>query len=420
MDDTLDYALSQDRADELKDFRAQFHFPLAGNTPALYFCGNSLGLQPKKAEAYVHRVMNAWKTYAVGGYMIGDAPWMYYADRFKAPLAALTGALPHEVSVMNTLTVNLHLLLCSFYRPTQERYKILLEAGAFPSDQYAAQTQAIHHGLDPKEALIEVAPRPGEKLIREEDLLEAIRQAGPSLAVVLIGGVNYYTGQNFDLKTITAAAHAVGALAGYDLAHAVGNVPMQLHDWDVDFAVWCSYKYLNGGPGAAGAVYIHERFSLDPAFPRFGGWGGSRLDTRFDMLPDFTPERGADGWNLSVAAALVMGGLEASLELFMEAGLDRLRAKSLRLTGYMEYLFTKLPGGAFEVITPRREEARGAQLSVYFYYEGAALQKSLAAAGIITDYRDPGVIRFSPAPLYNSFEDVYLLYEALGAILKTR
>jgi kynureninase len=272
--------------------------------------------------------------------------------------------------------------------------------------------------LDPKEALIEIGPRPGEKLIREEDILQAIRQAGSSLAVVLIGGVNYYTGQSFDLNTITAAAHAAGALAGYDLAHAVGNVPMQLHEADVDFAVWCSYKYLNGGPGAAGAVFIHERFSMDPGYPRFGGWGGSKLDTRFEMRPDFVPEKGADGWNLSVAASLILGSLEASLELFAQAGMERLRAKSVRLTGYLEYLLGLLPGGTFDIITPRLEAARGAQLSVYFYREGAALQKALAAAGIITDYREPGVIRFSPAPLYNSFEDVYRLYEALGKILK--
>lgn len=414
MDDTLTYALEQDRADELKDFRSEFHFPKAG---ALYFCGNSLGLQPKKAEAYVTRVLDAWKTYAVGGYMTGEAPWMYYHERFKKPLSILTGALPHEVSVMNTLTVNLHLLLCSFYRPTPGRYKIIVEAGAFPSDQYAAQTQVRHHGLDPEEAIIEIGPRPGEMLIREEDLLEAIRQEGAELALVLIGGVSYYTGQYFDLKTITAAAHAVGAIAGYDLAHAVGNVPMQLHDWDVDFAVWCSYKYLNAGPGSTGAVYIHERYCLDPQFPRFGGWGGSNLETRFEMLHDFTPEKGADGWNLSVAQALVLGGLEASLELFTQAGLDRLRAKSIRLTGYLEYLLDCLPEGHFEIISPRTQEARGAQLSVYFYKEGQALQRALAEAGIVTDYREPGVIRFSPTPMYNNFEDVYRLYEALRSIL---
>jgi kynureninase len=413
MNDTLAYALARDQADELKDFRSAFYFPLAGDKEALYFCGNSLGLQPKGAEVYVTRVMDAWKTYAVGGYMQGEAPWMSYAQRFREPLGILTGALPHEVSVMNTLTVNLHLLLCSFYRPQAGRYKILLEAGAFPSDQYAAQTQALYHGFDPTDALIEVSPRPGEMLIREEDLLEAIAQAGPSLALVLVGGVSYYTGQFFDLGAITKAAHAVGALAGFDLAHAVGNVPLRLHDWDVDFAVWCSYKYLNGGPGSSGAVYIHERFSMDPRYPRFGGWGGSKYDTRFQMVHDFTPEPGADGWNLSVAQALVLAGLEASLELFAQAGMDRLRAKSIRLTNYLEYLLGLLPQGDFDIITPRAEHARGAQLSVYFYREGPSLQTDLARAGIVTDYREPGVIRFSPAPLYNSFEDVFRLYETL-------
>ena len=417
MNDTLAYALAQDQADELKDFRSQFYFPPAGEKPALYFCGNSLGLQPKGAEAKVARVLEAWKTYAVGGYMQGEAPWMTYTQRFNKPLGVITGALPHEVSVMNSLTVNLHLLMSSFYRPDAGRYKILLEAGAFPSDQYAAQTQVGHHGFDPGDALIEVGPRSGERLIREEDLLEAIRNAGPSLALVLVGGVSYYTGQYFDLGAITKAAHAVGALAGFDLAHAVGNVPLNLHDWDVDFAVWCSYKYLNGGPGASGAVYIHERFSLDPRVPRFGGWGGSDSATRFQMLHDFVPERGADGWSLSVAPALTLASLEASLELFAQAGMDRLRTKSIRLTNYLEYLLSNLPAGTFEILTPTAEHARGAQLSVYFYKGGPSLQTALAQAGIITDYREPGVIRFSPTPLYNSFEDVYRLYEALGTIL---
>jgi kynureninase len=414
MDNTLSYALLQDQLDELKDFRSHFYFPVKG---PIYLCGNSLGLQPKGAAAKVEGHMESWRTNALDGYGQGEAAWMSYGERFKKPLCALTGSLPHEVSVMNTLTVNLHLLLCSFYRPTGQRYKILVEAGAFPSDQYATDTQVQHHGLDPLKAIIEVGPRSGEKLIREEDLLKAIREAGPSLALVLIGGVNYYTGQFFDLAEVTKAAHAVGALAGFDLAHAVGNVPLRLHDWGVDFAAWCNYKYLNGGPGAAGAIYIHERYSLDPGVPRLAGWSGSELKTRFQMPRTFIPEPGTDGWALTLAQGLVLGGLEASLELFTQAGLTRLRAKSIRLTGYLEYLLGLLPKDAFEIITPRSEGSRGAQLSVYFPQGGSALQTRLSDAGIVVDYREPGVIRISPAPLYNNFEDVYRFYEALSAAL---
>lgn len=418
MNDTLAYALEQDEKDELKAFRDQFYFPTtADGKPATYFCGNSLGLQPKGAQACVQRVLDAWRTYAVGGYMKGDAPWMTYAERFREPLASITGARPHEISVMNSLTVNLHLLLASFYRPTRTRYKILLEAGAFPSDQYATQTQVAHHGFNPGDALIEVSPRANEQYIREEDIAGKITEAGDSLALVLIGGVSYYTGQYFDLEAITKAAHEAGALCGFDLAHAVGNVPMKLHDWDVDFAVWCSYKYLNGGPGAAGAVYIHERYSLDPKTPRLAGWSGSDLKTRFEMPHDYTPQPGADGWALSIAPGLVLGGLEASLDLFARAGMDRLRAKSVRLTNYLEYLLGHLPKDSFEVITPRSERARGAQLSVFFPTGGQTLQTNLAKAGIITDYREPGVIRLSPTPFYNSFEDCYKVNRALQTLL---
>ncbi len=432
MEETRAYAISQDQADELSGFRSEFHFPnaVAGATtgsdaipagadtvaapPAgAYFCGNSLGLQPKGAAAKVEEVLQNWREYAVDGYGRGSAPWMTYADRFKTGLSTIVGCLPAEVSVMNTLTVNLHLLLCSFYNPSKTRYKIIIEAGAFPSDQYAAQTQIRFHGLRPEDVLVEVTPRPGEKLIREEDLLALIKENDATLSLVLLGGVSYYTGQFFDLARITAAAHAVGALAGFDLAHAVGNVPLKLHDWDVDFAVWCSYKYLNGGPGASGAIYIHERWSMNPAVTRLGGWGGSEAKTRFLMPREFVPEPGADGWNLSVGQALVLASLEASLELFERAGMDRIRAKSLRLTGYLEYLLSRIPGKKFELITPADPGARGAQLSLFFPTGGAALQAALSAKGILVDYREPGVVRVSPAPLYNSFADVFLFYETI-------
>jgi kynureninase len=414
MEASLQYARAQDQADELNSYREQFYFPTM--SPArnqVYLCGNSLGLQPKGTGACVQRFLDAWKQYAIGGYFKGEAPWMTYANRFKGPLATMVGARETEVSVMNTLTVNLHLLLCTFYRPKEERFKILIEAGAFPSDQYAAQTQVRFHGYEPNDALVQVRPRPGERTIREEDILEAIARHGSSLALVLIGGVNYYTGQLFDLGTITQAAHEVGALAGYDLAHAVGNVPLQLHADEVDFAVWCSYKYLNGGPGASGAVYIHEKFSSDPTVLRFGGWGGSLAKTRFDMPEQFTPEPGADGWNLSVAQALVLAGLEASLDIFQSAGLDKVRAKSIRLTGYLHWLLNQIPGTPFELLTPAEPEKRGAQLSLYFPEGGKELQAALQEAGIVVDYREPGVIRVSPAPLYNSFEDVFKFYEII-------
>ena len=422
MEASFTYAAALDEADELRRFRDEFYFPAreganqSGGGPAVYFCGNSLGLQPKGAAAGAERILEAWKEYAVAGYFKGEAPWMQYGARFKKGLSEIVGCKESEVTVMNTLTVNLHLLLCSFYKPTPQRYKILVEAGAFPSDQYAVETQVRFHGLEPDQAIVEVSPREGEKCIREEDLETAINQAGPALALVLIGGVSYYTGQFFDIERITRATHAVGAMAGFDLAHAAGNVPMRLHDWNVDFAVWCGYKYLNGGPGAAGCAYIHERFSSDPHFHRFGGWGGSDTKTRVLMPKAFTPEPGADGWNLSVAQGLVMAGMEASLELFEAAGMERLRRKSETLTGYLEYLLGQLTGRPFELITPRDPAARGAQLSLFFPKNGAAVQAALSEAGIVTDYREPGVIRVSPAPLYNSFTDVYRLYEVLAKV----
>ncbi len=415
MEASLTYARAQDASDELRDYRKQFYFPSTGE---VYFLGNSLGLQPVGAKAMVDRIVDSWKSYAIHGYGEGETAWLTYPNRFKQPLGALVGALPHEVAVMNSLTVNLHLLLASFYRPQPGRRKLLMEAGAFPSDQYAIESQIKAHGLTPEEALIEVSPRPGEKCIREGDLLRIIAEQGDSLALVLIGGVNYYTGQYFDLQTITRAVHENGALAGYDLAHAIGNLPMKLHDWDVDFAIWCSYKYLNGGPGAIGGLYIHERFGMDPTVPRLAGWSGSDLKTRFQMPKTFTPEPGADGWMLSIPPGLALAGLEASLELFHNAGMNRLREKSLRLTGYLEYLLDTIQNATFEIITPRDPEERGAQLSLFFPKGAKPIHTALSDVGITTDYREPGVIRIAPAPLYNNFEDVYRLYEAFHALTK--
>jgi kynureninase len=341
---------------------------------------------------------------------------MTYPAVLRAPLARIVGALEEEITVMNALTVNLHLLLLSFYRPTAGRYKVLVEAGAFPSDQYAIETQTRWHGYEPAKAIVEIGPRPGERLIREEDILEAIAVHGDSLALVLLGGLNYYTGELFDLAAITAAAHKAGALAGFDLAHAVGNVLLRLHDWDVDFAVWCSYKYLNGGPGAAGGAFLHERFIRDTTLPRMGGWWGNDESSRFNMQKGFIPKPTAEGWSMSTAQVFNMVCLKASLAIFDEAGFSRLLAKSRRLTGYLYTLLESLLDGGsrpFEIITPADPERRGAQLSLYFGDRAKGLQQQLADVGVVVDFRGPGVIRVSPAPLYNSFEDVYRFYHIL-------
>ena len=431
---TLAYAQQQDREDELKSFRSRFYFPRhrhevppEGQTAAgsfgdevIYFCGNSLGLQPREAEDYIRQELANWREMAIDGYWQARNPWMTYPADLRAPLARIVGALEDEITVMNALTVNLHLLLLTFYRPTAGRYKILVEAGAFPSDQYAIETQARWHGYDPADTIIEIGPRPGERLIREEDIFDAIAVHGDSLALVLLGGLNYYTGQLFDLAAITAAAHRVGALAGFDLAHAVGNVLLRLHDWDVDFAVWCSYKYLNGGPGAAGGAFLHERFIRDTSLPRLGGWWGNDESSRFNMEKGFIPKPTAEGWSMSTAQVFNMVCLKASLAVFDEAGFSRLQAKSRRLTEYLYTLMEQLrsdsgglESGGFDIITPSERDRRGAQLSLYFGDRAKGLQQQLGDEGIVVDFRSPGVIRVSPAPLYNSFEDVYRFYHIL-------
>jgi kynureninase len=426
----LAYAQEQDREDELRGFRDRFYFPKHaskigpdGQTAfggsegeIIYFCGNSLGLQPRDAEEYIRQELADWREMAIDGYWRAHNPWMTYPAVLRGPLAKIIGALEDEVTVMNALTVNLHLLLLTFYRPVPGRYKILVEAGAFPSDQYAMETQTRWHGYDPGAALVEVGPRPGERLIREEDILAAIAHHGDSLALVLLGGLNYYTGQLFDMAAVAAAAHRVGALAGFDLAHAVGNVPLRLHDWEVDFAVWCSYKYLNGGPGAAGGAFLHERFIRDTSLPRLGGWWGNDESSRFRMEKGFIPKPTAEGWSMSTAQVFNMVCLKASLAIFEEAGIARLQAKSRRLTGYLYTLLESL-GDGFEIITPTEPERRGAQLSLYFGDRAKALQQHLAEEGVVVDFRGPGVIRVSPAPLYNSFEDAYRFYHILRQLL---
>ena len=409
----LSFAREKDRVDPLCKFRDSFYLPQAHGRDAIYFCGNSLGLQPKTVEAAILQELQDWRGLAVLGYTKAKNPWLFYQQQFQKTLSALAGCLEDEVTVMNTLTMNLHLMLLSFYRPAGQRNKILMEAGAFPSDQYAVETQVKFHGLDPKSVILEIAPRVSEKLLREEDILKAIEENKDSLALVLLGGINYYSGQLFDMKAITRAAHKAGAMAGFDLAHAIGNVLLELHDWDVDFAVWCSYKYLNGGPGSVGGAYIHERYARNRNHTRLGGWWGNDERTRFLMEKGFIPKPDANGWNLSTAQVFNMVCLKASLEIFDQAGMQEIRKKSVELTGYLERLVLELPQIKAEIITPADPARRGAQLSLFFAENGKDIFLRMQEDGIIVDYREPGVIRVAPTPLYNSFEEVYRFCEIL-------
>ncbi|WP_343672326.1 kynureninase [Chitinophaga sp.] len=410
------FAEEQDQKDTLKNYRNQFYFPQRNGKDAIYFCGNSLGLQPKNVQPAVMQELEDWQQCAVEGYWGARNPWLYYQQYCSRPMVEIVGASQEELTVMNTLTVNLHLMMMTFYKPTKEKFKILMEAGAFPSDQYAVETQVKLHGLDPATAIIEVAPREGEFLIREEDIFEIIDQESSSLALILLGGINYYTGQLFNMQSITKAAHRAGAVVGFDLAHVVGNVPVKLHDWEVDFAVWCSYKYLNGGPGAVGGAFIHERHARDRNRPRLGGWWGNEETIRFKMEKGFEPKNRAEGWQISTAQVFNMVALKASLELFESAGMAALRDKSIRLTNYLEFLLKHIENIKFEIITPKNCKERGAQLSLLFHDRGKDIQQKMTDAGIIVDWREPGVIRVSPAPLYNSYGDVFHFYEIIANI----
>ncbi|WPV69073.1 kynureninase [Chitinophaga sp. LS1] len=410
------FAEEQDRKDTLKNYRNQFYFPQRNGKDAIYFCGNSLGLQPKNVQPAVMQELEDWQQCAVEGYWGARNPWLYYQQYCSRPMVEIVGASQEELTVMNTLTVNLHLMMMTFYKPTKEKFKILMEAGAFPSDQYAVETQVKLHGLDPATAIIEVAPREGEFLISEEDIFQIIDQESSSLALILLGGINYYTGQLFNMQSITKAAHKVGAVVGFDLAHVVGNVPVKLHDWEVDFAVWCSYKYLNGGPGAVGGAFIHERHARDRNQPRLGGWWGNEETIRFKMEKGFEPKNRAEGWQISTAQVFNMVALKASLELFESAGMAALRDKSIQLTNYLEFLLKHIENIKFEIITPKNCNERGAQLSLLFHDRGKEIQQKMTEAGIIVDWREPGVIRISPAPLYNSYGDVFHFYEIIANI----
>ncbi|HTN17112.1 MAG TPA: kynureninase [Chitinophagaceae bacterium] len=415
-DTTLEYARTQDLLDVLHPFRERFLFPQHNERNTVYFCGNSLGLQSSAVQYLMDAELADWAKYGVEGHFEARSPWFSYHQQFSDNLALIVGAKKEEVVAMNTLTVNLHLLLLSFYRPGNGRYKILMEAGAFPSDQYAIESQVRMYGYDPEDAIIEVKPREGAHIIEEEDILTAIREAGDSLAVVLFGGVNYYTGQLFDMAAMTQAAHAAGAYCGFDLAHAAGNVPLQLHEWQVDFACWCSYKYLNSGPGGVGGAFVHETHGNNPDFFRLAGWWGNEEQTRFKMKKGFVPQKGAGSWQMSNAPVFNMVAHRASLDLFQKATMPALREKSIRMTAYLEYLLQQLTHLSFTIITPKDPNKRGAQLSMLFDERGKEVFHALTENGVIADWREPNVIRIAPVPMYNNFEDCHRFYEILAAL----
>lgn len=414
-ENNLSFARKLDREDQLKKFRSQFLIPKVNGKTALYFTGNSLGLQPKSTKSFIYQELVDWAKLGVEGHLHAKRPWLYYHKFTKKALAQIVGAKPSEVVAMNQLTVNLHLMMVSFYRPTKQRYKLIVEAGAFPSDQYAFESQAKFHGLNPEEAIVELKPREGERTLRTEDIVKTIEQHGASIALVLFGAVQYYTGQFFEIEKITSAAHAVGAYAGFDCAHAVGNVELNLHKNNVDFAVWCSYKYLNSGAGSIAGAFVHERHANNNTLPRFAGWWGHHEGERFQMKKGFIPMPGVDGWQLSNFPVLSGAAHIASLEIFQAAGIKNLRRKSIQLTGFLEFLLNEIDREEkyFSVFTPKKSKERGCQLSIHVKHEGKKVFTKLSKAGVIADWREPGVIRVAPVPLYNTFEDVFRFAEIL-------
>ncbi len=418
----IEFAKELDANDSLKDFRDKFFIPQHEEKDCVYFTGNSLGLQAKTTSQYVQQELDDWAKLGVEGHFQAKNPWMPYHEIFPKQLSKIVGCKENEVVVMNQLTVNLHLLMVTFYRPTKERYKIICEAKAFPSDQYAFETQATYHSFNPADAVIEVSPREGEHTLRTEDILSTIKQHGDSVAVVLFGGVNYYTGQLFDMKAITEAAHSVGAYAGFDLAHAAGNAELHLHDWNVDFACWCSYKYLNSGPGGVAGVYINEKHAANKELPRFAGWWGHTKETRFKMEKGFEPIPTAEGWQLSNAPVLSMAAHKASLDIFEEAGMERLHEKRKLLAGYLHFVLNEINDRQqekiLEIITPTNVTERGCQVSMLMLKNGKEIFNDLTKQGVIADWREPNVIRIAPVPLYNSFEDVYEFGNIISSILE--
>jgi len=421
VENTLSFAQQLDEQDELRSFREKFYFPQHQGKNCIYFTGNSLGLQPRTAQAYVQQELNDWANMGVEGHFSAKHPWMNYHEMFPSILSKLIGCKENEVVVMNSLTVNLHLLLVSFYRPTAQKFKIICEEKAFPSDQYALESQVRYHGFDPEEAIIEIKPRAGEHTLRTEDITDSILAHKDELALVMFGGVNYYTGQFFDIKKITEAAHEVNVPAGFDLAHAAGNVELKLHDWNVDFACWCSYKYLNAGPGSIAGGYIHESHVNNKTLPRFAGWWGYTKETRFKMEKGFTPIATAEGWQLSNAPILLLAAHKASLDIFAEAGIENLHAKRKKLTAFLHFVLNdinaKQAKKLINVITPSNENERGCQVSILMESKGKEVFKELTKQGVVADWREPNVIRVAPVPLYNSFEDVWKFGSIIQNIL---
>lgn len=418
-ENNLNFALELDEQDELKTYRNKFHIPIIDGKETIYFTGNSLGLQPKSTIDYINKELQDWAKWGVEGHFNAKNPWFAYHEMFAEPIAKIVGAKPKEVVVMNNLTVNLNLLLVSFYRPTETRYKIICEAKAFPSDQYALEMQVKNAGLNPDEAIIEVSPRAGERTIHNEDIIAAINEAGDSLACVMIGGVNYFTGQVFDMKAITEAAHKVGANCGFDLAHGAGNIELKLHDWDVDFACWCSYKYLNSGPGGVSGIFVNERHCNNTDLPRFAGWWGHEKETRFLMEKGFKPIKSAEAWQMSNAPILSMAAHKAAIDIFDEVGMEKLLKKQKLISGYLEFIVDDVNKSltsdkkSLEIITPRNWNERGSQVSVIAHGFGKNLFDTLTKEGVISDWREPNAIRMAPIPLYNSFEDIYRFGEIL-------
>ncbi len=395
-----------DRNDVLASFRSKFRIPVKNGKEQIYFLGNSLGLQPHSTTKHIERILTDWSQLGVEGFFEGDRPWMSIHEQLAEKLSPIVGAKPSEIVVMNSLTVNLHLMLVSFYQTEGKRHKILCEQKAFPSDQYMLETFLKHKGLDPNEIIIEIAPRGGEVNIHEEDILNAIHQHKDELALVFFGGVNYYTGQVFNMKTLTKAAHEAGAVAGFDLAHAAGNIELNLHDWDVDFACWCNYKYLNAGPGAVGASYIHERYHHDTSLQRLGGWWGHEKSSRFKMEKGFIPINDAEGWQLSTPPILLYAALHASLEIFSEAGFSNLLQKAKAMSEFFHHQLQSL-GDKVLILTPADPSQHGCQVSMYFPENGRVVFNELKENGVFADWREPNVIRIAPVPLYNTFKEIY-------------
>jgi kynureninase len=416
---TLEFAKQKDNNDSIGAYREKFHIPVINGIETVYFTGNSLGLQPKSTKEYIIKELDAWSDWGVEGHFLAEKPWFKYHEYLTDKIANIVGAKPLEVVVTHSLTTNLHLLMVSFYRPTKSRFKIICESKAFPSDQYALESQVKFHGYTTDEALVEIEPREGEHTVRDEDVIAAIKDCGDELALVMIGGVNYYTGQLFDVKEITKAGHDVGAVVGWDLAHAAGNIDLKLHEWDVDFAAWCSYKYLNSSPGGVSGMFVHERHKFNPELPRFAGWWGYDKDTRFLMEPGFVPMKGAEGWQLSNAPILGMAAHLAALDIFDEVGMSTLCKKRDDLTAYLEFVIEQVADECkelctLEIITPKDLSKRGAQLSILAHGLGKDLFDFMTEKGVISDWREPNVIRIAPVPLYNNYEDVY----KFGVILK--